>query len=299
MTMESLSERLGCVLAAPLSKGWSRDRKYVLEGGDGEKYLLRLSDAALYEKKKQQFALLKKLAVLGLNCSRPVDFGTLDDGSVYTVLTYLEGTDGAETVSGMDDISAYSLGTEAGRALKKLHSLPIPPQEKSWGERYREKQPRKIDALLRCGYTLPQQEKILSYYRSNCAIMEDRPLSFTHGDYHLGNMIVKNGRIGIIDFDKAGAADPYDDLKPFCWNVMVSGYFETGLVNGYFDNDIPKDFFPILKFYTTESLVSHLPWAIGFGQSEIDTAYRVAKLQMCWYADFTLTVPTWYKGMLQ
>ncbi len=127
--------------------------------------------------------------------------------------------------------------------------------------------------------------------------MKDRPLAFCHGDYHLGNMIVKDGKIGIIDFDKNGVADPYDDLKPFCWNAAVSEWFETGLINGYFDCKIPEDFWPILKFYTAESLISQLPWSIKFGETEIKTAYEVAENQMIWYDSFDRDIPTWYKGI--
>ena len=100
----------------------------------------------------------------------------------------------------------------------------------------------------------------------------------------------------MIDFDKNGVADPYDDLKPFCWNVMASEHFETGLIDGYFDGRIPSDFWPILKFYTAESLISHLPWSVSYGEKEIKPAKTVADLQMKWYDGFELDVPTWYKG---
>ena len=298
MDMQSVLEKLNCTQVSPLTKGWSRDKKFLIRTVSGKRYLLRISDAALYEKKKEQFALLKKLESLGISCSLPVDFGVFGDGSVYMILTYLEGNDGKEALSGANDATAYRLGTEAGKVLKQLHGVPIPKQEKSWWERYKEKMPRKIDALINCAYTLPKQALILEYYRDNCCLMENRPLTFTHGDYHLGNMIAYGGKISIIDFDKAGAADPYDDFKPFCWNVMESEYFETGLINGYFDDHVPEDFFTILKFYTAESLVSHLPWSMGFGQKEIETALTVADHQMRWYGGFFLDVPTWYKGII-
>ena len=139
------------------------------------------------------------------------------------------------------------------------------------------------------------QDKIIEYYEKNCETVRDRPLVFCHGDYHLGNMIVYNGKIGIIDFDKNGVADPYDDFKPFCWNVMVSEYFETGLINGYFNDRVPDGFRKILKFYTAESLISQLPWSVKFGQTEIETALKVADNQMKWYNEFELDIPTWYK----
>ena len=79
---------------------------------------------------------------------------------------------------------------------------------------------------------------------------------------------------------------------------MESAFFETGLINGYFADAVPDDFFPILKLYTAETLISQLPWSVRFGQAEIDTALRVADLQMQWYDHFDADVPSWYKGIL-
>ena len=293
---EQLCEKYKIVSAAPLLKGWSGDKKYILENGDGERYVLRLSDHGLYEKKKRQFELLQKIELLGLDCSRPIEFGVTADGAVYTLLSYLEGEDGETAVAALTDHAAYRLGVEAGNCLRKLHSVDIPPQELTWWDRYLEKMPRKIAALNACEYKLPMQDKILDYYKTHYEIMKNRPLVLCHGDYHLGNMIVNNGNVGIIDFDKNGIADPYDEFKPFCWNVMVSEYFETGLINGYFDNGVPDDFWRVLKFYTAESLISHLPWSVKFGQQEIKTALEVSDHQMKWYGNFELEVPTWYKG---
>ncbi|MBQ6020100.1 MAG: phosphotransferase [Clostridia bacterium] len=294
---EQLCSKYGIVSAAPLLKGWSGDKKYILENGDGERYVLRLSDHGLCEKKKRQFELLQKIELLGLDCSRPVEFGVTADGAVYTLLSYLEGEDGETAVAALSDRAVYRLGVEAGNCLRKLHSVDIPPQELTWWDRYLEKMPRKIAALNACEYKLPMQDKILDYYKTHYEIMKNRPLVLCHGDYHLGNMIVNNGNVGIIDFDKNGIADPYDEFKPFCWNVMVSEYFETGLINGYFENSVPDDFWRILKFYTAESLISHLPWSVKFGQREIKTALEVSDNQMKWYRNFELDVPTWYKGI--
>ena len=60
---EQLCNRFKIVSIAPLIKGWSRDKKYILESSGGERYVLRLSDNDLYEKKKNQFELL--ITVIG------------------------------------------------------------------------------------------------------------------------------------------------------------------------------------------------------------------------------------------
>ena len=108
-------------------------------------------------------------------------------------------------------------------------------------------------------------------------------------------MLISNNDLFIIDFDKNSIADPYDEFKPYCWNARRSEYFETGLVDGYFNNLVPEDFFLILKYYTIESMISHLPWAVSFGIEEIKIAEEINLLHMKWWNNFKLDIPTWYK----
>ena len=295
--LKDIIEKYNISFVEPLTKGWSKDKKYILTSKD-KKYLLRLSNISLYNKKKEQFELLKKIEKLDINCSRPVEFGKLDEENIYMILTYLEGESCEDVLPRLTNEEAYKLGIEAGQVLQKLHNIPVDTSNMSWKEKYKEKIPRKIKALKECKYKLPLEDFLIDYFISKSYLMEDRPLKFSHGDFHAGNMIVHKGKIGIIDFDKNTISDPYDELKPFCWNVFKSEYFETGLINGYFNNKIPEDFFKILKYYSVESLISQLPWSVQFGEEDIKTAYKVYDAMLEWWGNFNLDVPTWYKGIL-
>lgn len=294
--MENLLKKMGISRWEPLNKGWSRDKKFVLTDRDGVKFLLRIFDGSLYDAKKKQFDLLKKVEEGDLPCSRAVELGKLEDDRGYMVLTWLKGESAEEAVPKMSREEAYRAGLEAGRVLQKLHSIPVAPAEHTWWEDYQRKIPWKIRALEECPLPAPFRETVVPYVLDHMALVKDREKKFSHADFHVGNMIVCNGEIGVIDFDKNTTADPYDEFKPFCWNVFASEYFETGLINGYFDNQIPEDFFPILALYAAESTISHLPWAMRFGEEEIRTAYRVADQIMEWYDGFQRVVPKWYMG---
>lgn len=297
MDLKKLLLKYNVEKCEPLNKGWSRDKKFVLTSTTGKKYLLRISDSALYEKKNAQFLMLKKLNELDINCSKPIEFGTFLNGEVYTLLSYLDGVSAEDGVTVLDDKSAYFLGIESGKVLKKLHSVPVAAPQISWEDRYYEKMQRKFNALERCEIQLPQRQIIVDFARENMHLVKGRECTFCHSDYHVGNMIISDGKIGVIDFDKNSLSDPYDEFKPFCWNVYASEYFETGLINGYFNNQIPNDFFKILALYAAESLISHLPWAMTFGKEEVKTALKVTKSTLLWYDNFTREIPTWYKGV--
>lgn len=283
----------------PLNKGWSNDKKFIVTDNNFQKYLLRISSIELFEKKKNQFKLLEKVSKLDILSSKPISFGKLNNNEIYMIMTYIEGEDAEEYIKKVTDIEAYNLGVKAGRILKELHKIEVPYEEINWNNKYQEKMQKKFKIAKECPRKIKDLDLLIDYIQKNLDLVKNRPQLFTHGDYHVGNLIVNNDEIGVIDFDKSQTADPYDDFKPFCWNVFISEYFETGLINGYFDNQIPQDFFPILALYAAEQLISHLPWAIQFGEKEIQIAYKVMNAIFDWYDDFNLVIPKWYKGIIE
>ena len=281
-----------------LKLGWSKDEKLILIDKNNNKYILRISDKSLYDKRYRQYKLLKEVSKFNINCPKPMDFGELDD-KLYMLLTYLEGNRAEEEIIKYSNTEQYNLGLEAGKILKIIHSYDKESDTLTWWEKYEPKSIRKINTYLDSELKHNDYEFLINYYKENIHLMENRPQILTHGDYHLGNMLIHKNHIVVIDFDKMNFADPYDEFKPYCWNVLRSEYFETGLINGYFDNKIPEDFFKMLKFYTIESLISHLPWAMTFGEEEVKTAYMIYDKVIEWYDNFKLEIPTWYKGVLK
>ncbi|MDD6467568.1 MAG: phosphotransferase [Erysipelotrichaceae bacterium] len=293
--MEKLLQKYQTIDCQKLDKGWSRDCKYVLTDIHQKKYVLRISDGSSYEKRKVQYEYLRKLETLDINCTKLLEFGMLSHSQVYMLFTWLEGKSAEEVIPTLPNQQAYELGVEAGKTLQLIHQIEVKQPENRWFQKYQEKIARKIQKIEECKCILPEKERIIHVIQTQMGLVKNQTYTFCHGDYHVGNMVIHEGRIGIIDFDKCSIADPYDEFKPFCWNVFVSEWFETGLIHGYFDGQIPDDFFPILALYAAESLISHLPWAITFGEKEVQTAYRVIENVLKWYDDFRLVIPTWYR----
>ena len=68
---------------------------------------------------------------------------------------------------------------------------------------------------------------------------------------------------------------------------------------GYFNDNVPSDFFPILKMYAAENFISFLPWASKIGGETLTSSYKINTSTMEWYDNFKLTIPTWYKGVIE
>ena len=72
------------VTKEPINKGWSKDKKYCVTDENGNRYLLRVSDIAEYDKKQSEFNMMKQVSALGVPMCQPIKFGVCDEG-VYSI----------------------------------------------------------------------------------------------------------------------------------------------------------------------------------------------------------------------
>jgi aminoglycoside phosphotransferase (APT) family kinase protein len=112
-------------------------------------------------------------------------------------------------------------------------------------------------------------------------------------------MIDNDGKLKIIDFDRYDYGDPWEEFNRIVWSVQKAPLFASGMVNGYFDNNVPFSFWQILALYISSNTLSSIPWAIPFGQIEIDTMINLAIEVLNWYDNMKNPVPTWYKGIME
>ena len=114
-----------------------------------------------------------------------------------------------------------------------------------------------------------------------------------------GNLMIdSNGILTVIDFEKADFGDPWEDMKAITWDIRMSPLFATGRINGYFNNNVPIEFWPLLALYICVGSLSSVPWAIPFGDAQIQVMENQAKDVLNWYDDMKTPVPTWYKGVI-
>lgn len=283
-----------------IKKGWSRDEKYYVEmpGGaaGGRKLLVRISDIADRPRKELEYEALRALDGVPTLMSRPVAFGTCNGGrSAFTLLTWIEGVPAEDHLAALTPKEQYALGLAAGEGLRALHTIPAPVDQPSWGERFNSKIDRNIRLHQSCEFRLPFADTVISYIDSNRHLLDGRPQVFQHGDYHCGNMIVTpEGELGIIDFNRLDYGDPWEEFNRIVWCAAASGYFASGRINGYFDGAVPDEFFRLLAVYIGSNILSSVPWAVPFGQSEVDTMVAQARDVMDWYDGYRRYVPRWY-----
>lgn len=279
-----------------IEKGWSDDKKYYIKTVDEKELLLRISDITQYENKKREFESLEVLISRDILMSRPIDFGICNSGkSVYSLLTWINGEDAEVIIPQLDGKKQYSLGVNAGVFLKQMHRIPAPKSMPSWAERFNRKIDRNMSSYKSCDIHFHGAEEMIGYIEHNRHLLLDRPQSFQHGDYHVGNMIITSkNELGIIDFNRMDYGDPWEEFNRITFCVSTSPVFASGYINGYFDNKVPDLFFRLMALYIATNQLACIPWAIPFGEEEVNVMLKQAEDVLEWYDDFKTYIPSWY-----
>lgn len=283
----------------PITKGWSDDKKYSVIMADGKKYLLRISPIEHHNRIKHEFEMMQRVATLGVPMCQPIEFGICDEG-VYSLQSWIYGKDAEEMLPLLPNTEQYTYGFEAGKVLKQLHLLPISSTQEDWESHFNRKIDRKIQMYCDCSIKYKNGQAFIDYINANRKLLKNRPQCFQHGDYHIGNMMIDNdGKLKIIDFDCYDYGDPWEEFNRIVWSAQKSPLFASGMVNGYFDNNVPFSFWQILALYISSNTLSSIPWAIPFGQIQIDTMINLAIEILDWYDNMKNPVPTWYKSIME
>ena len=60
---------------------------------------------------------------------------------------------------------------------------------------------------------MPYQQPIISYLEKQLPLLQQRPVVYQHGDFHVGNFIyLPTRQVGVIDFNRWDFGDPYEEF---------------------------------------------------------------------------------------
>lgn len=280
-----------------IAKGWSDDKKYKIATEQGETLLLRLSTIDWYEYKKKEYEIITKYSQLGIPMSMPLEFGTCgQDKYVYMLLTWVEGRD-LETVLGdLPEEKQYELGCQAGKILRKIHSIPLEEKDKPETTKI-ERKKFQLSLYETSDVRIANDEIAVEYVKANIdKIWKEDPV-YQHGDFHPGNLIyMENGELGVIDFNRWEVGDPYEEfykLESFVREISVP--YCIGQIRAYFDDEVPMEFWDILAVYVAHASLYSIKWAEKFGQDDIDGMTVRCKAAFEDYDYFKRKIPVWYQ----
>lgn len=291
------------VQIVPINKGYSTDEKIYIRSFEGLEYLIRISDIKEREQKEKEFEMMKKAALLGIPMQEPIAFGICNNKkSVYMKLTWVNGEDANDVLPKLSNSEALILGIKSGEIIKKIHSIAAPTSLESWEKRYTRKTDYRIKKYRMYRNSFPashNEDSFISYIEQNIAALKDRPQCFLHGDYHSGNMIVREkggySGIDIIDWNRFDFGDPYEEFNRLTFSARVNKYFATGQLYRYFVGEPPIEFFTLLALYISSNQLGALAFAYENDKNDIDFTLEQNEVILGWYDNMNTVIPSWFK----
>lgn len=278
-----------------ITKGWSTDKKYVIENDVKQTFLMRVATIEQFSHKQGEFEKISELYSSGLPIPKPLDFAN-DEEKVYSLFTWLEGEDAEIIVPTLTAARQYQLGVEAGGLLKKIHSIAAPAEIEEWETKFSRKIDRNISNYQKCPLKYENGNVILHYIEANRHLIKGRTSVFQHGDYHTGNMILSaEQQLGIIDFNRWDYGDPWEEFNRIDFTAELSPQFAAGQIDGYFDNQPPEEFFKLLALYIGVNLLNALPWALAYSDEEVAVMQQKTVAVLDWFDDMQNVIPKWYR----
>ena len=277
----------------PIDLGWSGDKKLCATDTAGIRYFLRVSDIKHYNNRKTLFEHMQKVSKLDIPMCLPLEFGLCTDG-VYALHSWIDGKDLQTVLPSLPESKQYALGRQAGEILRQIHTVPAPSGLEDWAIRFSHKLDARITNYRDCGLSFENDRIVIDFLAQNRCLLKGRPQNFQHGDYHIGNMMLEDGELRIIDFDRYDFGDPWEEFNRTSFSAAISPHFATGQLNGYFGGRPPMDFFRLMAFYIAANLVASLPWAATFGQQQVDYMLKRIGEELEWFDNMQNPVPTWY-----
>ncbi len=279
-----------------IERGWSGDQKYCVTDEAGKRYLLRVSPIERRARVQTTYARMQAVAELGIPMCRPIACGTTDT-EVYVLHSWVDGRDAEEVLPTLSEETQYAYGLDAGNALRAIHTLPASDSGLCWEEHFNRKIDRKIQLYTDCALHYEQGHLLLDYIKANRHLLKDRPVTYQHGDFHVGNMMIdRAGKLVIIDFDRDDCGDPWEEFNRIVWSAQCAPAFARGIVDGYFAHQVPTAFWQLLALYIATNTLSSLPWAIPFGEKEVAVMRHQCDEVLHWYDGMQNPIPSWYRA---
>ncbi len=283
------------VTITPVDKGWSGDKKFHAVAEDGREYLLRVMPPEKSARQRDILKLTRRLRDMGVPLCRPVALEECSDGA-YLLQDWIDGRDALKVIPQLSPDEQYAYGLNAGRILTVIHSVPPPEDAPDWETRFGRKLDRKLRLYSECPLKYERGGLFVEFIAENRRLLRGRPQCLQHGDYHIGNMMLDRAvRLVVIDFDRIDYGDPWEEFNRIVWCAQASRDFAFGMMDGYFDGCVPDIFWRLTALYISSNTLSSLPWAIPFGQKELDVMTAQAREVLEWYGDMSRTTPSWYQ----
>lgn len=245
----------------PLNIGTSQDEKYILTVKAKKKYVFRLSARKIYPRRKQEFDLITAFYRNGVQCLKPIAFGKASNRKYcYSIFKYVRGRSGTEVLRGLPPETRFKIGVLSGVELRKMHRLKAPEPQTDWYQKRSALFWDDLNQFRKLRLNFENEAYVCDFIKDHLELMKGRPVTFQHNDYGAGNLIIHRQQFrAVIDFNAFDWGDPLCDFFQVPWvNARLDVRFAQGQFWGYWDGEIPPEFWALYNLYVMMILYRRL-----------------------------------------
>lgn len=242
-----------------LSKNFNKFER-IRRGGSGchkyhasslhREYFLHLSDISQYKRGILQYEFLKRAIECGVSVSHPVSLSKIDAWGSCMQFDWIEGSDLLDVILQLPERTQYNLGVEAGQTLRRIHDIQSSPVYNECIDRPYIKAERSHEYLHSKIPISNNEKNMIDYIRSSKEVHNNQHLQILHGDFHLGNLMIKGQNLVVVDFDGFRYGSRMNDFSRTTWSGIICPYFATGQVHGYLGGVPSIEFWEHVAHYT-------------------------------------------------
>ena len=278
-----------------LTLGWSDEDKYIITLSDSERVLLRVLKKENFLSQKKSIEILNQFSTISDLVPRVLDYGETTNGeNGYILLSYIEGENAMKVISNYDIIKQYNFGLKMGEVIKLFHKQSKPEVDFEGTVNFNKKVKGFLDYYCENKSNFNFLKDKEAYIRKFLEQIKNRPFIMLHNDFHLGNMIINDDKISLIDFNRASVGDNIKEFDGIAWCVKNSEYFAQGLIDAYLEDEDEQKFFELLKGYIYIWQIQMLFFIRDQDDEEKEIVINLLKSVEEWY-DKDGVIPSWYK----
>lgn len=279
----------GYKIVNKLNSGASSVDKYIVIKNN-KFYLLRLYDIRFISDRYRAFEYVNKIYNHNISVPKIYEFGEfLDKEHGYAIIDWINGISLDKLLNNNESINKY--GKIVAKELIKLHSVNV-LNEINIYQKFINTFNKKLEKIKNLGINY-DFKLIEGFVLDNLEVLKNKEANIIHGDFHPGNIVVKDDKIHFIDLDVCKIDFAWNDLSSNACNLDFPRFY-TALINEYFNNDIPNEFWIIYNLYGVLYCLDYILYCERIHNKTIDEGIKVLNKFLENSEEFSLLKPKWF-----
>lgn len=271
---------------------------YLLTDYNEQLYMLHIDNQLNHHQNGFIWRFLNNIKTINVETPRLLQYGYFNNKiNVYIIFSWVQGQHLSSIISNYSFSTRYHIGYIMGKNLKAIHETPVDEKDFVSFEEINSNKWRKVSAYLNSDFKFPIHNDIVKFITDNFDEIKEFQPAYIHNNFYDENIVLyQRNKLGLINFTKSRVDDPiYDLVKMQIYTNDKSYNFALGVLDGYFDKNIPEEFWKKYAVLTAYSCISMF-YALSIKEQNSDLYIKNLFADICYqYDNFHSFIPKWYK----